>query len=98
MAADYRRKISGEEAQGRYIIITKSGLEFFPKPGKPFKLKIGDKKFEAFLEAHEVWSMGPKKPAQIIRIDAKPFWDVFSFHFGQTVTITKEKDKLYKIA
>lgn len=98
MAEEYRRKISGEEAQGRYILITKNGLDFFPKLNRPFKLKVADKEFETLVEPHDVWTMGPKKPAQNYRIDAKPFWDIFSFHFGQTVTITKEGDKVYNLS
>ena len=95
MADEYRRKISGEEAQERYIAIVKNKLEFFPKVGKPFKLKVKNKQFEITVEPHEVWSMGPKKPQLNYRIDAKIFWEIFPLHFGQTVHIEKKKDDLY---
>ncbi len=98
MAEQYRRKISGEEAQERYILVVKQSLDFFPKPGKPFKLKVKDKEFETYIEPFEVWTMGPKKPQQNYRIDAKPFWETFSFHFGQTVTVTKESEKVYQLS
>ena len=49
MADEYRRKISGEEAKERYILVVKSGIDFFPKLGKPFTLKVKDKKFKIYL-------------------------------------------------
>jgi hypothetical protein len=94
----YRRKISAEEAKERYILVLKNALEFFPKLGKPFTLKVKDKEIEMYLEPVEIWSMGPKKPRYDYRIDAKKFWDVFPLHFGKTVTITKEEDKVYSIS
>jgi len=97
MAEAYQRKISGEEVHGRYILIVKSGMDFFPKVGKPFKLKIKDKEFEVVIEAHDVWSMGPKKPQQSYRIDAKKFWGAFPLHFGQKIRITKESETVYQL-
>jgi hypothetical protein len=94
----YRRKISAEEAKERYILVLKNALEFFPKLGKPFTLKVKDKEIEMYLEPVEIWSMGPKKPRYDYRIDAKKFWDVFPLHFGKTVTITKEDEKVYNLS
>lgn len=94
----YRRKISAEEAKERYILVLKNALEFFPKLGKPFTLKVKDKEMEMYLEPVEIWSMGPKKPRYDYRIDAKKFWDVFPLHFGKTVTITKEDEKVYNLS
>ena len=98
MAETYRRKISAEEARERYILILKNTLDLFPKLGKAFTLKVADKEIEMFLEPVEVWSMGPKKPRYDYRIDAKKFWDVFPLHFGKTITITKEEEKVYRLS
>ena len=98
MAEEYKRKISGEEAKDRYIMIVKHALDFFPKIGKPFKLKIKEKEFETFIETVDVYTMGPKKPQHSYRITAKPFWDTFSFHFGQTVIITKTSEKEFTLS
>ena len=94
----YRRKISNEEARDRHIIILKNSVDFFPKLGKPFTLKVKDKELEMYLESIDVWSVGPKKPQHTYRIDAKPFWDVFPLHFSKTITITKEEDKVYTLS
>jgi hypothetical protein len=98
MADVYRRKISAEEARERYILVLKNSMDFFPKLGKSFTLKVKDKEMEMFLEPVEVWSMGPKKPRYDYRIDAKKFWDIFPLHFGKTVTITKEDEKVYSLS
>ena len=98
MSDVYRRKISAEEARERYILVLKHALDFFPKLGKPFTLKVKDKELEMYIEPVEVWSMGPKKPQYNYRIDAKGFWDVFPLHFGKTVTISKEEDKVYSLS
>ena len=98
MAETYRRKISAEESRERYILILKNTLDLFPKFGKAFTLKVADTEIEMFLEPVEVWSMGPKKPRYDYRIDAKKFWDVFPLHFGKTITITKEEEKVYRLS
>ncbi len=98
MAEAYRRKISAEEARERYILILKNALDLFPKLGKAFTLKVADKEIEMFLEPIEVWSMGPKKPRYDYRIDAKKFWDVFPLHFGKSITITREEEKVYRLS
>ena len=98
MAEAYRRKISAEEARERYILILKNALDLFPKLGKAFTLKVADKEIEMFLEPVEVWSMGPKKPRYDYRIDAKKFWDVFPLHFGKSITITKEDEKVFRLS
>lgn len=95
MADVYRRKISDEEAQERYILVQKSALDFFPRLGKPFMLKVKDKEIEMYLESFEVWSTGPKKPQYSYRIDAKKFWDIFPLHFGKIIIIAKEADNKY---
>lgn len=94
----YRRKISAEEARDRYILVLKNSLDFFPKLGKPFTLKVKDKELEIYLESVDVWSMGPKKPQHSYRISAKDFWDVFPLQFGKTVTLKKEDEKVYVLS
>ena len=98
MADEYKRKISSEEVKDRYIMILKNGLEIFPKVGKPFKLKVKDTEIEAYIETMERWSMGPKKPQIIYKIDAEKFRDIFPLHFGKSVSIKKESDELYVLS
>jgi len=94
----YRRKISDAEAQGQYIMVLKSDLDFFPKIGKEFNLVIKgteEKSFETTIAAVPCWCMGPNKPHQHYRIDAKPFRDVFLIHFNRRITITRESESRF---
>ena len=100
MAAEktqFRRKLSAEGAGGNFIFIQKKELDFFPKVGKPFKLKVGEKDIETFVEAVECWCQGPKKPHSHYRINAKAFSENFKFQWGTKVIIEKVKDKKYSV-
>ncbi|MBN1153753.1 hypothetical protein JXB12_02390 [candidate division KSB1 bacterium] len=96
----YHRKISDEEAQGQYIMILKSDLNFFPKIGKEFKLLVKgteEKTFETTILAIPCWCMGPNKPHEHYRIDAKPFRDIFPIHFSKKIKIKKESESEYTL-
>lgn len=100
----YRRKISDSEAQGQYILILKNDLDFFPKVGKPFKLSVkgkDDKKaqvFETTVSAVECWCMGPKKPHDHYRIDAKPFRSIYPVQFSKKIEITRKADDEFSLS
>jgi hypothetical protein len=94
----YKRKISDEEAQGRYILVLKNALDFFPKVGRPFKLTVRgneEKTMDSMVTAVECWCMGPNKPHSHYRIDAKDFFDIFPVHFGKKVSIVQNSEKEY---
>ena len=94
----YRRKVSAEEVQEGFILVLKDNLEFFPKIDTPFKLSIDNEKHEAVLKAHDVWSVGPRKPQMQYRISIIKFRNKFPMHRGTVVTFTKIKDKHYKLS
>jgi len=94
----YRRKISDAEAQGNYIMISKSELDFFPKVGKEFKLIIHGKEnktMDTRILAIPCWCMGPNKPHDHYRIDVKPVRDIFPIHFNKKISITKKSESDY---
>jgi hypothetical protein len=93
----YVRKLSGEEALERYIMVLKDSLPFFPKPGVPFKIKIGDKRYQSQVKAIDCWCRGPKNPHVHYRIELSQFVDSFRPHFGQIVTIEKVRKNLYEL-
>jgi hypothetical protein len=93
----YRRKLSAEEAREGYIMIMKNALSLFPKVGKPFKLKVGEKSYEARVDAVECWCRGPDKPHYHYRIDTSSLRDVVPTHRGTTVVITKTGDEEYTL-
>lgn len=93
----FKRKLSGDEAGGNYIMIQKRELDFFPKVGKPFKLKIGRKEVETSVKAVECWCMGPQKPHSHYRIDATPLREHIKLTWGSKVVIEKSGDEKYKL-
>jgi hypothetical protein len=93
----FTRKLSGEEALDRYIMVLKDDLAFFPKPGVPFKLKIAGKYHESQIKAVDCWCRGPKKPHVHYRIDLAPFAPNFLPHFGQKVVIEKVKAGYFQL-
>ncbi|MFQ5864990.1 MAG: hypothetical protein ACE5IW_07165 [bacterium] len=100
MAAEknrFKRKLSAEEAGQKYIMIQKRDLDFFPKVGKQFKLKVSNKEFDTYVEAVECWCQGPKKPHSHYRIDATPFRDLVNMHWGAKIIIEKIKDTKYRL-
>ncbi|MFQ6112757.1 MAG: hypothetical protein ACE5NG_01570 [bacterium] len=100
MAAEktrFRRKLSAEEAGENYIMIQKKELDFFPKVGRPFKLKVSDKEFDTYVQAVECWCRGPDKPHSHYRIDVSPFKDLVEMHWGTKIIIEKIKDARYRL-
>jgi len=91
------RKLSGEEALERYIMILKDDLPFFPKPGIPFKLKIAGKDRDTQIKVVDCWCRGPQKPHVHYRIDLSSFAPDFLPHFGQKILIEKVKDGHYQL-
>jgi hypothetical protein len=95
--AKYIRKLSGEEALKRYILVLRESLKVFPKPGTTFTLKIGDKRIESEVTLIDVWNQGGSKPSSEYHIDLSRHADVFRPHYGQKVMLTHIKDTLYEL-
>jgi len=93
----YVRKLSGEEAVEGYVMILKESLKLFPKPGIPFKLKIGEHDVDSEIKAVDCWCRGPKKPHVHYRIDLTKFFKFIRPHFGQTISIEKIGDNQYEL-
>ena len=93
----YVRKLSGAEALRRYILVLKDSLKLFPKPGKLFTIKIGDKKIDTEVKLVDVWNQGGKRPNVEYHIDLSKHADVFRPHFGQKVTIEQVKETVYEL-
>lgn len=93
----YVRKLSGEEALKRYILIVKDSLKLFPKPGHPFTLKVKDKRLDVEVKLLDVWNQGRVKPNAEYHIDLSKHPEVFLPHFGDKVTLSKIKDNLYEL-
>jgi len=83
----YRRKLSGEEALKRYILVLQESLKLFPKPGVSFKIKMGDKEIDAEVKLVEKWNRGARKPTMEYHIDLSRHAELFRPHYGQNVSL-----------
>lgn len=86
------RKLSGEEAQKRYILIPKESLGLFPKIGLPFKLMIEGQTVETAVRPHEVRQPGSRKGVIEHRIDLAKHLTLYNPRYEQTVIIEKKND------
>jgi len=93
----YRRKLSGEEALKRYILVLNDSIKLFPKPGIPFFISIGDKKVEAELKIVENWSQGARKPGIEYHIDLSKHASLFRPHYGQMIALKQVKKNHYTL-
>jgi hypothetical protein len=88
----YVRKLSGEEALKRFIIIPKESLSLFPKPGLPFKMMIEGQEIDCQVKLNDVRTQGSRKGAHEYRIDLSKHIAQFRPRFEQTVVIEKKQD------
>ena len=93
----YVRKLSGEEALKRYVLVVKDSLKLFPQAGHPFTLKVKDKRLDVEVKLLDVWNKGASRPNAEYHIDLSKHPEVFRPHFGEKVTLTKIKDNLYEL-
>lgn len=93
----YVRKLSGEEALKRYILVLKESLKLFPKPGVVFKIKIGDQVLDSQINVVETWSTGARKPNLRYHIDLSHHVDLYRPHFGHTISLTKVSDSTFEL-
>lgn len=93
----YVRKLSGEEALKRYILVLKESQKLFPKPGIPFKVTIDGQEVETEIKLNEVWNQGSRNPSVEYHIDLSKHVELFRPHFGQTITLTQIDDSTYEL-
>ena len=87
----YRRKLSGEEALKRYILVLQESLKLFPKPGTSFKVNVGGKEVDAEVKLVEKWNRGARKPAIEYHIDLSRHALLFRPHYGQNIALKQIK-------
>ena len=83
----YRRKLSGEEALKRYILVLNESLKLFPKPCMPFKISIGEDNIDVAIKLSETWNKGARKPTTEYHIDLSKHVALFRPHYGQMVAL-----------
>lgn len=93
----YSRRLSGEEAQKRFIIIPKENLALFPKPGVPFEINVNGQVVKAEIKLHQVPRPGTRKNVIEYRLDLAKHAALYQPRFGQKVVIQKNADNTYSL-
>ncbi len=88
----YVRKLSGEEAQKRFILIPKDSLSLFPKVGTLFKLMIDGELIDVAIKLHEARTMGGRKGIVEYHLDLSKHPTLFRPRYEQAVVIEKKGD------
>lgn len=88
---EYRRKISKEEADEGYILITKEALKMFPEKDRKFYLVENKKETPAKIRAVSCICMGPEQPHQHYHLVYGPLTK------GETVIIRPGQKSQYTI-
>lgn len=89
---EYKRRISREEAQRGYILITKNALKQFPTIGESFQLKFGDEKFPIEIKGVPCQCRGPDKPHEHYHLEVK---GSIEMRMGNVVSIAKGSEDEY---
>ena len=85
----FSRKLSGEEAEKRFIIVPRESAGFFPKPGVSFKLLIGGDEIETLLRPVDLPNQRSGQVKSSYHLDLSKHVNLFRPRFGQMVMIEK---------
>ncbi|MEM4266715.1 MAG: hypothetical protein QW404_01515 [Candidatus Nanoarchaeia archaeon] len=92
---EYRRKISREEAEEGYILITKDALKMFPPIDRKFYLVENKKETPVKVRAISCICMGPEEPHQHYHLHYKPLkkGEVIVIRSGEKSKYTIKREK-----
>ena len=93
----YLEEAASEEAERVFIFILKNFLSIFPPVGESFRLRVKDEMFDVHVDGVSCLCVGPDKPHEHFRIDAKSFKELLNWNRGETVIITKRSDREYQL-
>ncbi len=94
---EYSRKLSGEEAEQGYLLVTDDALSLFPPVGKFFKVNVGKRKIDARMEAFDCWCRGTGKPHRHYRISAEYLLRHVPWKRGAAITLRPSENKEYQL-
>lgn len=92
----YRRKLSKEESQEKFVLITKDRWNYFPPPGEPFSLHWGDKEFTLQIEAIPCQCVG--QPHFHYHLSLEELVPPLNLWPGKVLIISHEGKRSYSLA
>lgn len=92
----YERKLSTEEARGKFIFILKNALKKFPQINKSFTVQIGDKKYSAMIKPVPCTCIGtPHEHYHMLVANIAEFSNLKK---GDMVTVKKLSENVYSLS
>jgi hypothetical protein len=89
----YERKISTEEAKGKFIFILKNALKKFPQTDKSFKVQVGNKKYSTRIEPKSCTCVATPHVHYHMLVANIP--EFSNLKKGNMVTVKKLSDDIY---
>lgn len=92
----YERKVSAEEAEGKFVFILKNALKKFPQTNKSFTVQVGDKKYSTIIKPVHCSCVGTPHEHYHMLVANIP--ELSSLKKGDVVTIKKLSDDVYSVS
>lgn len=92
----YERKISAEEAKGKFIFILKSALKKFPQTNKLFTVQVGNKKYSTRIKSVHCTCIGTSHEHYHMLVANIPELD--NLKKGDVVTVKKLSEDIYLVS
>jgi len=92
----YKRKISTEEAKGKFIFILKSALKKFPQISKVFIVQVGDKRYSTRIKSVPCTCVGTPHEHYHMLVASIP--EFSSLKKGDIVTIKELSNGIYSVS
>lgn len=91
----YERKLSAEEAKGKFVFILKNALKKFPQPNKSFSVQIGDKKYSTVIKPIHCTCIGT--PHEHYHMLIANILELSDLKKGDVVTVKKLSGDTYSV-
>lgn len=92
----YERRISAEEAKGKFVFILKNALKKFPQIDKPFTVQLDDRKYSTKIRSIPCNCIGTLHEHYHMPVENIP--EMAKMKKGSIIAIRKLSDNVYSIS
>jgi len=91
----YERKLSSEEATGKFVFILKDALKNFPQPGESFTLQVGNRKYNTQIKAIPCSCVGTPHEHYHLPVNGIP--ELSNLEKGNVISVKKLSNNAFSI-
>lgn len=92
----YKRKVSAEEAKGKFVFILKNALKKFPQANKSFTVQVGDKKYSTIIKPVHCTCVGTPHEHYHMLVANIP--ELSDLKKGDFIAVKKLSDDVYSVS